>query len=212
MNVAEVRELFNELPRERIAFLPTPFHRLNNLSEDYGMDLFIKREDMTGPSNFGGNKTRKLEFIMGKAVRDKIDYVISIGGYQTNSAMELVQFANLLNIKSIVYLGDVINQGIPTEYRGNLLLMQMLGAEINFVLRDPNVQGSYFNPLWDKMLKLSNERKSGLTESSGYLTWTAAVSADLLFQNSAYTAWKLFLLAKLMHRQIQCIRLKFSVQ
>lgn len=167
MKPCEVEKLFNGIPRERVLFLPTPFHKLNNLSKKYDVDLYIKREDFTGPSLFGGNKTRKLEFILGEALKEGVEYMISIGGYQTNSAMEMVQFCNLRGIKPIVFLGDVIDQGTPEEYRGNLLLMQMMGAEIHYVFRDKTVKGSFLVPMWNKMMELSLERKAEL-EKQGH--------------------------------------------
>lgn len=102
MDCEELERLLDGLPRKRLLFLPTPFHKLENLSKKYGMDMYIKRDDMTGPSNFGGNKTRKLEFILGEALEKDIEYLISVGGYQTNSGMEMTAFARLCGLKPIL--------------------------------------------------------------------------------------------------------------
>lgn len=135
MNFKELEQLFEGLPRKRVLFLPTPFHKLNNLSKKYGVDMYIKRDDMTGPSNFGGNKTRKLEFILGEALKKGVEYLISIGGYQTNSGMEMAAFARICGLKPILYLGDIIDQGEPTEFKGNLLLNKLMDCEIHYTER-----------------------------------------------------------------------------
>ena len=61
------KEMLQTVPRSRIGFFPTPLHRLNNISNDLGVNLYIKRDDMTGVNLFGGNKVRKLEFLIGYA-------------------------------------------------------------------------------------------------------------------------------------------------
>ena len=173
MTGAEVEKLFSNVPRVRHAFLPTPFHKLENISKDCGVDIYVKREDMTGPSNFGGNKVRKLEFIMGEAVKQGYDTIISVGAYQTNSAMELCQFCNLLNIKPIVFLADIHDIGLPEkfeDYQGNMRLMKLLGAEIHFVAKDPGGEGSYLVPLWNKMYREVAKRKAEL-ETEGRKVW-----------------------------------------
>ena len=173
MTGAEIEKLFESVPRVRYAFLPTPFHKMKNISTDYGVDIYVKREDMTGPSNFGGNKVRKLEFIMGEAIKHGYDTMISVGAYQTNSAMEFCQFCNLLNIKPIVYVADIHDIGIPTTFdqiQGNMRLMKILGAEMHFVAKDPDVEGSYLVPLWNKMYRQVAERKAEL-EAAGHKVW-----------------------------------------
>ena len=167
---AEIDKLFEKLPRFVRAFYPTPFHRLNNLSADYGCEIFAKREDMSGPSNFGGNKVRKLELIIADALEKGYDTMISMGAYQTNSAMELCQYCVLANIKPIIYLADIHNVGIPQnpdEIEGNMRLMKMMGAELHFIPQDPDVEGSYFMPLWNKTYRLMDEQKAEL-ETQGH--------------------------------------------
>lgn len=165
MKPAEVEKLFEGIPRKKICFLPTPLHKLENISSIYDVDVYMKRDDLTGPNPFGGNKTRKLEFIIAKALQDNIEYFISPGGYQSNSCMQLVAFCRIFGIKPILYLADVINQGVPDEYKGNLLLNKIMGSEINFVLKD--YKGPDINPLWNKMKDLCHERKEEL-QKKGY--------------------------------------------
>ena len=147
----ELVELLNDVPRVKMGFFPTPFHRLNNLSDEYGVDIFIKREDMSGPSSFGGNKVRKIEYIVGEAKEQGYDTLITVGGYQSNAALQLAQYCNLNQLKCIAVLGDTKNQADPEERRGNLLLNSMLGTEIHLVHRD-EPKGNYnMNPLWAKV-------------------------------------------------------------
>ena len=70
--------MFDNLPRESLAFLPTPLHRLPHIGDSIGLDnLWIKRDDHTGLS-FGGNKTRKLEFVLGDAKANKADTIVTV--------------------------------------------------------------------------------------------------------------------------------------
>ena len=120
--------MFDELPRERFAFLPTPMHRLKNLGESIGVDqLWIKRDDLTGIS-FGGNKTRKLEFVVGDAKANKCDTLVTVGGVQSNHCRQTAAVAAVSGMRCILLLGGEE----PKEYTGNLLLDKMLGAEMKF--------------------------------------------------------------------------------
>ncbi|MHA2396031.1 MAG: 1-aminocyclopropane-1-carboxylate deaminase/D-cysteine desulfhydrase [Candidatus Thorarchaeota archaeon] len=120
--------MFDELPRERFAFLPTPLHRLKNLGESIGIDqLWIKRDDHTGIS-FGGNKTRKLEFVVGDAKANKCDTLVTVGGIQSNHCRQTAAVAAVSGLRCILLLGGEE----PEEYTGNILLDKMLGAEMKF--------------------------------------------------------------------------------
>jgi D-cysteine desulfhydrase family pyridoxal phosphate-dependent enzyme len=120
--------MFDRLPRERFAFLPTPMHRLKNLGESIGIDqLWIKRDDLTGIS-FGGNKTRKLEFVVGDAKAQKADTLVTVGGVQSNHCRQTAAVAAVSGMRCILLLAGEE----PEEYTGNLLLDKMLGAEMKF--------------------------------------------------------------------------------
>ena len=71
----------NSLPRIRLAHLPTPLQELPNLTRALkGPRIFVKRDDLTGLA-FGGNKTRKLEYLMGEAVQQKADCIVTHAGF-----------------------------------------------------------------------------------------------------------------------------------
>lgn len=150
-NNSEIEQLFNDIPRANVGFFPTPFHRLNNISDDCEVDIYIKREDMSGPSSFGGNKVRKIEYIIGYALDKGYDTLITVGGYQSNAALQLSQYCNIHNLKCVAVLGDTKNQGDPEERRGNLLLNSILGTEIHLVHRDEPKGNFDMNPLWAKV-------------------------------------------------------------
>lgn len=120
--------MFDTLPREQLAFLPTPLHRMRNLGESIGIDdLWIKRDDHTG-FTFGGNKTRKLEYVLGDAKANKCDTLVTVGGIQSNHCRQTAAVAAVGGMRCILLLGG----DEPEDYTGNLLLDRMLGAEIKF--------------------------------------------------------------------------------
>lgn len=123
-------EKFERIPRESIGFFPTPLHRLNKISERYDVEAWIKRDDLTGPSIFGGNKTRKLEFLLGEARHKGKDYIITYGATQSNHAMQTSIACCKLGLNAVLYLVAVVP---PDEEwpRGNLLLDRVMGAEVH---------------------------------------------------------------------------------
>ena len=72
--------------RIRLAHLPTPLEPLPRLSEELGLDLWIKRDDCTGLAG-GGNKTRKLEFLLGAAFEEDADTLVTQGAVQSNLSL-----------------------------------------------------------------------------------------------------------------------------
>ena len=130
--IQESRALLDKLPRARLGFFPTPLQRLDRLSEQLGVNLYIKRDDFTGVNLFGGNKVRKLEYLLGRAVADGATHVITYGATQSNHAMETAAACRRLGIQPILYLTAVVPPR-PEELRANLLLDRLLGAEIHIV-------------------------------------------------------------------------------
>jgi len=117
-----------EKKRVDLAFLPTPFKKAEKLTDLLGgPNIFFKRDDLTGLA-FGGNKTRKLEFVMADALEKNADVVITIGGLQSNWARQTAAAAKKLGMEVILLL----NGKEPKEYQGNLLLDRILGCDIRF--------------------------------------------------------------------------------
>ena len=78
-----IQERLGRFPRLRNSLLPTPVHRLDYLSDEYGVNVYCKRDDLTG-FGFGGNKTRKLDFLVAHALGLENDTLIAIGANQSN--------------------------------------------------------------------------------------------------------------------------------
>lgn len=121
------------LPRVRLANLPTPLQELPNLSRTLkGPRIFVKRDDMTGLA-FGGNKTRKLEYLMPGALKSKADYIVTGAGFHSNWCTQTAAAARRLGMK-IVLIKTGPKEGYdPQDYDGNHLLHFLQGAEIKVV-------------------------------------------------------------------------------
>ena len=118
-------------PRLHLAHLPTPLERMDRLSAELGgPEIWIKRDDCTGLST-GGNKTRKLEFLMAEAQAEKADIVMTQGATQSNHARQTAAFAAKLGMQCHLLLEDRTGSN-DTNYKenGNVLLDQLHGASI----------------------------------------------------------------------------------
>ena len=115
------------IPRVSLGVFPTPLQRLENLSREFGKNIYLKRDDMTGVA-LGGNKVRKLEFLLADAQIKGADVVMTTGQAQSNHAMLTAACANKLGMKAILMLKK---RGV-TEAKGNQILNQILGAQVEF--------------------------------------------------------------------------------
>jgi D-cysteine desulfhydrase family pyridoxal phosphate-dependent enzyme len=126
-------------PRYRLATLPTPLHELPRLREALGGSrrsprILIKRDDLTGLA-FGGNKARKLEFLVGDALRRGATVLVTSGAVQSNHARMTAAAARAAGLKAaLVLTSDTESPAI----QGNLLLDRLLGAELHFIPPNPN--------------------------------------------------------------------------
>jgi D-cysteine desulfhydrase family pyridoxal phosphate-dependent enzyme len=122
---------FGNLPRVRLARqLPTPLYELSNLSKLLnGPRIFIKRDDLTGLA-FGGNKTRKLEYLMADALKNDADYIVTGAGFQSNWCTQAAAAAVKLGMKCVLIKKGPSDHYDPLGYDGNHLLHFLQGAEI----------------------------------------------------------------------------------
>jgi D-cysteine desulfhydrase family pyridoxal phosphate-dependent enzyme len=105
------------------------------LSEDLGgVRLFIKRDDLTGLA-FGGNKARKLDFILADVRAQKADTLVTWAGLQSNWCRQAIAACRVAGIRPVVILFK--RPGLPSEHDGNLLLDEILGAEIKLIDLEP---------------------------------------------------------------------------
>jgi L-cysteate sulfo-lyase len=123
---------FARFPRVHLAHLPTPLEPMERLSKHLGGPrLWIKRDDCTGLST-GGNKTRKLEFLMGDALAKGADTVITQGATQSNHARQTAAAAAKLGLACHILLEDRTGNNAPDyTLNGNVLLDRLHGATIS---------------------------------------------------------------------------------
>jgi D-cysteine desulfhydrase/L-cysteate sulfo-lyase len=129
---------FNLIPRAIITHSPTLLERLPRLSNDLGCNLFVKRDDCTGLAG-GGNKARKLEYLIADAQHQGADTLVTVGGFQSNHARQTAAAAAKFGFDCELVLEDVA--GTPkTDYyhNGNVLLDSLLGAKIHTLCLDEN--------------------------------------------------------------------------
>lgn len=116
-------------PRIFLAHLPTPLERMDRMSKELGgPEIWIKRDDCTGLST-GGNKTRKLEFLMAEAIAQGADTVITQGATQSNHARQTAAFAAKLGLACHILLEDRTGSNHANyNANGNVLLDHLHGA------------------------------------------------------------------------------------
>lgn len=120
----------DRFPRAKLLQQPTPLERMDRLSEELGIDLWIKRDDLAGVS-FGGNKSRQLEYYLGAAVEQRATVILTTGAVQSNFVRTAAASAARLGMRTVVQLED----RVPTpesayEHSGNVFLSRILDAEI----------------------------------------------------------------------------------
>ncbi len=126
-------EMFERYP---LMFGPTPIEKLSRLSEHLGgqVEIYAKREDCNSGLAFGGNKIRKLEYIVPDAIASNADTLVTIGGVQSNHTRQVAAVAAKLGMKcrlvqeSWVPFPDAVYDRV-----GNILMSRVMGAEIEFV-------------------------------------------------------------------------------
>jgi D-cysteine desulfhydrase len=124
---AELLARLDAHPRVALGETPTPLQRLERLSAEMGRPVLVKRDDLLGPA-LGGNKTRKLEYLMAEARQQEARRVVTFGGLQSNHARLTAAAASLLGMEAhLLYF-----ERRPKSFTGNLLLNQLLGARMHF--------------------------------------------------------------------------------
>jgi D-cysteine desulfhydrase family pyridoxal phosphate-dependent enzyme len=127
-SLSEVKDKIRTFKKKSLIHLPTPFMKLETLTRELGgPNIYIKRDDMTGLA-FGGNKSRKLEYIIQDVLEKKADVIITWAGLQSNWCLQTAAAARKFGIKPVLVLFNVYD--LPVEYDGNLLLDFILKAEI----------------------------------------------------------------------------------
>lgn len=124
----DLKKLLKQFDRVPLTHLPTPLEYAEHLTKLLGgPNIFIKRDDCTALA-FGGNKTRKLEFVMADAINKRANVMITIGGLQSNWVRQMSSAARKLGMEVIL----ILEGSEPETYQGNLLLDHIMGCELRF--------------------------------------------------------------------------------
>lgn len=113
--------------RLELALAPTPILKLDRLSRRLGVELHVKRDDLTGLLE-SGNKVRKLEFLVGEALQQGADTLVACGALQSNGCRAVAAVAARLGLRAVL----LVRGEPPVAYDGNLLLGRLLGAEVRY--------------------------------------------------------------------------------
>jgi 1-aminocyclopropane-1-carboxylate deaminase len=147
-----------DFDRYPLLFGPSPVHPLRRLTSHLGgADIWAKREDCNSGLAYGGNKTRKLEYIVPDALAQGADTLVSIGGYQSNHTRQVAAVAAHLGLRARlvqerwVDWPDAVNDKV-----GNILLSRIMGAEVTL---DPSGFGIGIKDSWERALE--EVRESG---------------------------------------------------
>lgn len=118
----------NRPPSVPLAMTPTPLQFMPRLSQETGVSFWVKRDDLTGDIGLGGNKVRKLEYLVAEATASGATHLLTTGGPQSNHARATAAAAVRLGLQPVLLLAG----RDPGNRAGNLLLDQLYGADIRF--------------------------------------------------------------------------------
>jgi len=146
-------------PRHSLTFGPTPIQPLKRLSAHLGgkVDLYAKREDCNSGLAFGGNKTRKLEYLIPEALTQGCDTLVSIGGIQSNQTRQVAAVAAHLGMNCVLVQENWVNYSDAVYDRvGNIEMSRILGADVRLDTAGFDIG---IRPSWE--LALEDVRKHG---------------------------------------------------
>ena len=132
--------MIEKFERIKLGHFPTPIEHLKNISEYLGgPNIFIKRDDCTGLAT-GGNKTRKLEFLIPDAIQNKAELIVTVGAVQSNHARQTAAACALMGLKCLIVLEQRLKDP-PESYMksGNVFLDKLFGAEVKLCPKNEDV-------------------------------------------------------------------------
>lgn len=145
-------------PRHPLTFGPSPVHPLNRLSAHLGgrVDVWAKREDCNSGLAYGGNKTRKLEYIVPDVLASGADTLVSIGGVQSNHTRQVAAVAALLGLQAVLVQERWVDWPDSVNDRvGNIMLSRIMGAEVRL---DPTGFGIEIKDSWQQAMQDVRDR------------------------------------------------------
>jgi len=180
--------MLEKFERIKLGHFPTPIEHLKNISKYLGgPNIFIKRDDCTGLAT-GGNKTRKLEFLIPDAIKNKAELVVTVGAVQSNHARQTAAAFTLLNLKCLIILEQRLNDP-PEAYMnsGNVFLDKLFGAEIVLCPKNENVSDYSQKIVQDLQLKGTNIYfiPGGGSNEIGALGYVGCLN-EIIKENSKY--------------------------
>src|SRR5262245_28285914 len=130
-NIERAIDRFNAIPHLNYGVYPTPIEEAPRFRQALGRGaprIFIKRDDYTGPG-FGGNKVRKLEYVLAKAAADGVEVVITSGGVKSNHARVTAAMCARLGLRCVLVLNSaaVAHEGLNPA---SIALDELFGAEV----------------------------------------------------------------------------------
>ena len=149
----------NRFPRYPLTFGPTPIQPLKRLSEHLGgkVEILAKRDDVNSGLAFGGNKTRKLEYLVPDAIAQGCDTLVTIGGIQSNHTRQVAAVAAHIGMKCVTVQENWVNWFDGSYDRvGNILLSRIMGADVRLVDEGFGIE---FKESWEQALE--DVRQSG---------------------------------------------------
>jgi len=152
------RVALEKTPRVNLRFGASPVHRLDRLTDHLGgkVALWAKREDVNSGIAFGGNKTRKLEYLAADAINQGCDTLVSIGGVQSNHTRQVAAVAAKLGLRAVLVQEHWVEwDEVNYEKTGNILLSRILGAEVRL---DPAGFDIGFRKSWEEAIASVEER------------------------------------------------------
>ena len=132
--------MLEKFERIKLGHFPTPIEHLKNVSQHLdGPNIFIKRDDCTGLAT-GGNKTRKLEFLIPDAIKNKAELIVTVGAIQSNHARQTAAACSLKGLKCLIILEQRLKDP-PDAYMnsGNVFLNKLLGAKVMLCPKDQDI-------------------------------------------------------------------------
>ena len=133
-------DMLEKFKRIKLGHFPTPIEHLKNITKYLdGPNIFIKRDDCTGLAT-GGNKTRKLEFLIPDAIKNKAELIVTVGAVQSNHARQTAAACALMGLKCLIILEQRLKNP-PESYMksGNVFLDKLFGAEVKVCPKNEDV-------------------------------------------------------------------------
>jgi 1-aminocyclopropane-1-carboxylate deaminase len=180
--------VLQDFARYPLLFGPSPVHRLDRLTRHLGgAEVWAKREDCNSGLAYGGNKTRKLEYLVADAIATGCDTLVSIGGVQSNHTRQVAAAAARAGLKCVLVQESWVDWTDPGYDKvGNIQLSRMMGADVRQVEAD---FGIGVKPAWEQAINdvraaggtpypipagASDHRLGGL----GFANWAKEVEAQ----------------------------------